>query len=48
VAALAEQETLGLTQLELSLKVVVHLVHQGIVKITLFFCAGNYAEAGHP
>ena len=23
----------------------VHLVHQGIMKITLFFCAGNYAEA---
>jgi multicomponent Na+:H+ antiporter subunit D len=23
---------------------VVHLVHQGIMKITLFFCAGNYAE----
>lgn len=22
----------------------VHLVHQGIMKITLFFCAGNYAE----
>lgn len=22
----------------------VHLVHQGITKITLFFCAGNYAE----
>ncbi len=27
----------------------VHLVHQGLMKITLFFCAGNYAEsAGHP
>ena len=23
---------------------VAHLVHQGIMKITLFFCAGNYAE----
>lgn len=23
---------------------VLHLVHQGIMKITLFFCAGNYAE----
>ena len=23
----------------------VHLVHQGVMKITLFFCAGNYAEA---
>jgi len=23
---------------------VVHLVHQGIMKITLFFCAGNYGE----
>jgi multicomponent Na+:H+ antiporter subunit D len=23
----------------------VHLVHQGLTKITLFFCAGNYAEA---
>ena len=22
----------------------VHLLHQGIMKITLFFCAGNYAE----
>jgi multicomponent Na+:H+ antiporter subunit D len=22
----------------------VHLVHQGVTKITLFFCAGNYAE----
>ncbi len=22
----------------------VHLVHQGLLKITLFFCAGNYAE----
>ena len=22
----------------------VHLVHQGLIKITLFFCAGNYAE----
>ncbi|OGB32376.1 MAG: NADH dehydrogenase [Burkholderiales bacterium RIFCSPLOWO2_12_FULL_61_40] len=22
----------------------VHLVHQGIMKITMFFCAGNYAE----
>lgn len=24
---------------------VVHLVHQGLMKITLFFCAGNFAEA---
>ena len=23
---------------------VVHLVHQGVMKITLFFCAGNLAE----
>jgi multicomponent Na+:H+ antiporter subunit D len=23
---------------------IVHLVHQGFMKITLFFCAGNYAE----
>ena len=23
---------------------VVHLVHQGVMKITLFFCAGNYGE----
>ena len=23
---------------------IVHLVHQGMMKITLFFCAGNYAE----
>jgi multicomponent Na+:H+ antiporter subunit D len=23
---------------------VVHLIHQGIMKITLFFCAGNFAE----
>jgi len=23
---------------------VVHLVHQGVMKITMFFCAGNYAE----
>jgi multicomponent Na+:H+ antiporter subunit D len=22
----------------------VHLIHQGIMKITMFFCAGNYAE----
>ncbi|MGF2734769.1 complex I subunit 5 family protein [Marinobacter sp. DUT-1] len=22
----------------------VHLIHQGVMKITLFFCAGNYAE----
>ena len=22
----------------------IHLVHQGVMKITLFFCAGNYAE----
>ncbi|MBZ0166692.1 MAG: monovalent cation/H+ antiporter subunit D family protein, partial [Candidatus Omnitrophica bacterium] len=26
---------------------IVHLVHQGIMKITLFFCAGNLAEAVH-
>lgn len=26
---------------------IVHLVHQGIMKITLFFCAGNFAEALH-
>ena len=25
----------------------VHLVHQGLTKITLFFCAGNYAEGLH-
>ncbi len=25
----------------------VHLVHQGIMKITLFFCAGNIAETHH-
>ncbi|WP_426735968.1 proton-conducting transporter transmembrane domain-containing protein [Myxococcus faecalis] len=25
----------------------VHLVHQGVMKITLFFCAGNYAEELH-
>lgn len=24
---------------------ILHLVHQGIMKITLFFCAGNFAEA---
>lgn len=23
---------------------IVHLLHQGIMKVTLFFCAGNYAE----
>ena len=23
---------------------IVHLVHQGLMKITLFFCAGNFAE----
>jgi len=23
---------------------IIHLVHQGLMKITLFFCAGNYAE----
>ena len=27
-----------------TLGALVHLVHQGIMKITLFFCAGNYAE----
>ncbi|MCA9402322.1 MAG: monovalent cation/H+ antiporter subunit D family protein [Candidatus Omnitrophica bacterium] len=26
---------------------IVHLVHQGITKITLFFCAGNFAEGLH-
>lgn len=26
---------------------IVHLVHQGIMKITLFFCAGNFAEGLH-
>jgi multicomponent Na+:H+ antiporter subunit D len=26
---------------------VVHLVHQGLMKITLFFCAGNLAESLH-
>ncbi|MGF1451249.1 MAG: proton-conducting transporter membrane subunit [Opitutales bacterium] len=25
----------------------VHLIHQGIMKITLFFCAGIFAEEGH-
>ncbi|WP_217440875.1 MULTISPECIES: monovalent cation/H+ antiporter subunit D family protein [unclassified Myxococcus] len=25
----------------------VHLVHQGVMKITLFFCAGNFAEELH-
>jgi multicomponent Na+:H+ antiporter subunit D len=25
----------------------VHLVHQGVMKITLFFCAGNFAETYH-
>ena len=25
----------------------VHLIHQGLMKITLFFCAGNFAEACH-
>jgi multicomponent Na+:H+ antiporter subunit D len=25
----------------------VHLVHQGLMKITLFFCAGVYAERGN-
>jgi multicomponent Na+:H+ antiporter subunit D len=25
----------------------VHLVHQGLMKITLFFCAGVFAERGH-
>jgi multicomponent Na+:H+ antiporter subunit D len=24
---------------------IVHLVHQGLMKITLFFCAGNFAES---
>jgi len=27
-----------------SIGALVHLVHQGIMKITLFFCAGNFAE----
>ncbi|MDI9738693.1 proton-conducting transporter membrane subunit, partial [Stutzerimonas stutzeri] len=22
----------------------VHLVHQGLMKVTLFYCAGNFAE----
>jgi multicomponent Na+:H+ antiporter subunit D len=35
VAMLGPQATIG---------GLVHLVHQGIMKITLFFCAGNYAE----
>ena len=26
---------------------IVHLVHQGLMKITLFFCAGNFAERIH-
>lgn len=26
---------------------IVHLVHQGLMKITLFFCAGNFAEKHH-
>lgn len=26
---------------------IVHLVHQGLMKITLFFCAGNFAEKLH-
>jgi multicomponent Na+:H+ antiporter subunit D len=26
---------------------IVHLVHQGLMKITLFFCAGNFAETLH-
>jgi multicomponent Na+:H+ antiporter subunit D len=26
---------------------IVHLVHQGVMKITLFFCAGNLAETEH-
>ncbi|XXF76964.1 proton-conducting transporter membrane subunit [Myxococcaceae bacterium GXIMD 01537] len=26
---------------------IVHLVHQGLMKITLFFCAGNFAEELH-
>ena len=25
----------------------VHIVHQGLMKITLFFCAGNFAEGAH-
>ncbi len=25
----------------------VHLIHQGLMKITLFFCAGNFAETWH-
>lgn len=24
---------------------IIHLIHQGLMKITLFFCAGNYAES---
>jgi multicomponent Na+:H+ antiporter subunit D len=39
--------TLGVATLgpAASLGGLVHLVHQGIMKITLFFCAGNLAEA---
>jgi multicomponent Na+:H+ antiporter subunit D len=33
--------TLGITA---TIGVLVHLVHQGIMKITLFFCAGNFSE----
>ncbi|MFA9479672.1 complex I subunit 5 family protein [Phycisphaerales bacterium AB-hyl4] len=30
-----------------SVGALVHLVHQGLMKITLFFCAGNFAETLH-
>lgn len=38
--------TLGVTVIGASATVggIVHLVHQGLMKITLFFCAGNVAE----
>ncbi|MDP1569997.1 MAG: proton-conducting transporter membrane subunit [Vicinamibacterales bacterium] len=38
--------TLGVTILGASATIggIVHLVHQGLMKITLFFCAGNIAE----
>jgi multicomponent Na+:H+ antiporter subunit D len=30
-----------------ALGAIVHLVHQGLMKITMFFCAGNLAESHH-
>ncbi|MDZ5077418.1 complex I subunit 5 family protein [Nesterenkonia sp. HG001] len=38
--------TLGITMMDVTATAggVVHLVHQGIMKITLFFCAGLFAE----